>query len=262
MRAVLALLALCGVAHADRWSRLQRLQGNAWLHYELSWVHDVDDTHGAPRATDLILAGARLHGFVGEGANIGYHAGIDLEGGATIHGAGFAYDVALFPIGIGVRLGETNVIAIGTGIEAMGAMHTLDDAVLIPVEAVAELGGGRARILARARAAWVTGAPSRHDGAPSLAFADELEATLGVRLGHHYDDYDFPTGNGYFAGATYRELLGTRFVGLVIGYSIDLGTQRHFLDKEKREEEERRERQRRQRRRRPIRSRTNDAVPL
>ena len=85
----------------------------------------------------------------------------------------------------------------------------------------------------RARAAWVAGAPSRHDGAPSLAFADELDATLGVRLGHHYDDYGFPTGNGYFAGATYRELLGTRFVGVVVGYSIDLASKRHFVDRER-----------------------------
>ena len=227
------LVALAGVAHADRWSRLQRLQGGAWLHYELSWVHDVDETAGRPRATDLVLAGARLHGFVGEGANVGYHVGLDLEAGGTIHGGGFAYDVALFPIGVGLRFGDSNVVALGAGVEAMGAMHTLDDAVLVPIEAVAELGGGRARVLARARAAWVAGAPGRHDGAPSVAFADELEATLGLRLGHHYDDYGFPTGNGYFAGATYRELLGTRFVGLVIGYSIDLASKRHFVDWER-----------------------------
>ncbi len=234
MRALLVVVALCGSAHADRWSRLQRLQGNAWLHYELSWVHDEHETRGAPPMTDLILAGARLHGFVGEGANVGFHAGIDLEAGATLHGAGFAYDVALFPLGIGVRAGETGVVAIGTGVGFVGATGTLDDAVTLPIEATAELGGGRLRVLGRARVAWVAGAPSRHDGAASVPFADELEATLGLRIGHHYDDYGFPTGNGYFAGATYRELLGTRFVGLVIGYSIDLATKRHFLDAERR----------------------------
>lgn len=228
------LLALASVAHADRWSRLQRLQGGAWLHYELSWVHDVDETAGRPAARDLVLAGARLHGFVGEGANVGYHVGIDLEAGGTLRGGGFAYDVALFPLGVGLRFGDTNVIAIGAGVGALGATGTLDDAVTLPVEVVAELGGGGVRVLARARAAWVAGAPGRHDGAPSIAFADELDATLGLRLGRHYDDYGFPTGNGYFAGATYRELLGTRFVGVVVGYSIDLASKRHFVDDERR----------------------------
>ncbi len=246
MKALAILCALAGVANADRWSRLQRLQGNAWLHYELSWVHDVDETHGQPAMTDLVLAGARLHGFVGEGANVGFHAGFDLEAGGTVRG-GFAYDVALFPLGIGVRAGETGVVAIGTGIGFVGATHTLDDAVTLPLEATVELGGGRLRMLARVRVAWVAGAPSRHDGAPSIAFADELEATLGCRVGRHYNDYDFPTGNGYWAGATYRELLGTRFVGLVIGYSIDMGTRRHFVDDEKRERERQRQEWRRQR---------------
>jgi hypothetical protein len=72
----------------------------------------------------------------------------------------------------------------------------------------------------------VAGAPARHDGAASIAFADELEAMLGVRIGHHYEDYGFPSGNGYFVAAAYRELLGARYLGLTVGYSIDLATPR------------------------------------
>lgn len=220
------VLALGGTAHAG-W---RDVQGGSWLHYELSAIHDVDDEGGAPRAKDLVLAGARLHGFLGAGSTIAYHIGIDLAAGSTIDDAGFAYDVALFPAGVAVRVGRTGVIAFGAGIGAMGAVGTLDDAVTLPLEATIELGGGRLRMLSRVRAAKVLGAEGRQSGARSAPFADELEATLGLRVGHHYEDYGFPSGNGYWVGVTYRELLDARFVGLVLGYSIDGATARHSTD--------------------------------
>ena len=49
-------------------------------------------------------------------------------------------------------------------------------------------------------------------------------ALIALRIGHHYDSHGFPTGNGYFAGIAYRELLGARFLGLTIGYSLDVAT--------------------------------------
>jgi hypothetical protein len=49
---------------------------------------------------------------------------------------------------------------------------------------------------------------------------------LALRIGHHYEDYGYPSGNGYFVGVAYRELLDSRWVGATIGYSIDLGTPR------------------------------------
>lgn len=209
-------------AHAG----IEDAQGVAWMHYELSDWHDVQDT-GLPSTrqpfTDLVLAGARLHGFIGAG-RIGYHAGVDLAAGSTVHGGGFAYDVALLPVGIGVRFGETSFVAFGTGIGAMGAVGTIDDAMLWPLDVTAEVGGGAVRVLARARASYVVGAPGRHDGAPSVSFADELDAELGVRIGAHGHADDFPWGNGYFVGAAYREMAGSRYLGLVIGYSIDVAT--------------------------------------
>ena len=58
------------------------------------------------------------------------------------------------------------------------------------------------------------------------------------------------------AGDVYRELLGTRFVGVVIGYSIDMATRRHFLDEERRRRQE--QRQELQRRGRRIRALNED----
>jgi hypothetical protein len=231
-----------GDAHAQRrWRRLMdRVQGGAWLHYELAGLTVVDedarDARGEggepPGARELVLAGARLHGFLSANASVAYHVGIDLAAGSSIRGAGLAYDVALFPVGVVVRAGETSIIGVSAGVGAIGAVGTIDDAVTLPLEAVAEVGGGRVRLLARARAAYVAGAAARQRGAPSIAFADELDATLGLRVGRAYRDHGFPTANGYFAGAAYRELGGARYLGLTIGYSIDLAMPRRWTDRD------------------------------
>jgi|SRR5690242_11538204 len=224
MRAVVILVLLAGCA---RWGRkygdqARNAQGGAYMHYELTSATKVD-AYDSPR--DLVLAGARLHGFVSLNKTVAYHGGIDLAAGSTLRGAGLAYDVALFPVGAAVRFGRTSFLALGAGIGGLGAMGTLDDAVTFPVEATLEVGASW-RLLARVRTAWVEAAPDRHDGAPSIPFADELEGMLGLRFGHHYEDYGYPSGNGYFIGVTYRELLGDHWVGAAIGYSIDLGTPR------------------------------------
>lgn len=254
---VAAVIAAVGEARAENWRDLMdKVQGGAWLHYELTGLVTVDGARSegggtacgfggsaprqggergaAPEACELVLAGARLHGFLGANASVAYHVGIDLAAGGTFRGGGFAYDVALFPVGVVVRAGATSIVGVGVGVGAMGATGTLDDAVTIPVEAIAEIGRAN-RLLARARFAYVAGAASRQSAAPSIPFADELDATLGVRLGRRYNDHDFPTGNGYFLGAAYRELAGARFLGLVLGYSIDLAMPRRWVDERERE---------------------------
>ncbi len=228
MRALaIALLLAPALAEARPFDEFQ---GCSWLHYELTGLTDIDDTMrgSGTGAEQLVLAGARLHGFVGMNSTVGYHVGFDLALGGTINNRGFAYDVALFPVGVGVRVGRTGVIALGAGFQAIGATSTIDDAIALPLELNIEVGGGRLRLLARGRASYIAGAAGRQSAAPSVPFADELDATVGVRLGHHYEDYGFPSGNGYFLGASYRELAGTRFAGIVIGYSIDMATPRKY----------------------------------
>ncbi len=201
-------------------------EGGAQLHYELQGQRAYDrdamttpDAMTAPR--DLVLAGARLHGFIGN-RWLGYHIGLDLAAGGTIGAGGFAYDVALFPAGVALRFAETSFLTFGVGVGASGATGTLDDAATFPVEARFEIGRG-IRVLGRARATFVAAADGRQDGA---RFADELEAMLALRVGRAYSDWGFPTGNGYFVGAVYREALGAKFAGAVIGYSIDMGSPR------------------------------------
>lgn len=231
--AILLVMLTAGIAEAQPFGDLQ---GGSWLHYELTGLHGVEDTRGEAEAQDLVLAGFRLHGFVGRSSTIGYHAGIDLAAGGSLNAGGFAYDVALFPVGIAARFGRTGVIAFGAGVGASGAVGTLDDAVTLPLELNAELGGGRLRLLVRVRTSYVARADSRQSAAPSIPFADELDATIGLRVGRHYEEWGIPSGNGYFVGAAYRELAGTRFLGLVIGYSIDGATKRKEVSRQRRGE--------------------------
>jgi hypothetical protein len=229
MRAVviIALVTAATRAEARDWDSLaNQIQAGAWAHYEVSDVHAIDDGTMPRTLTDLTLVGFRLHGFVSR-HRLGWHVGIDGAAGATEGRAGFAYDVAFLPIGVGFRWGDTQMIGVGTGIGAMGAVGTLDDAVTFPIEAFAELAlGSHVRILARARMSYLSGAGGRARGSPTIGFADEVDGMLGLRIGHVYREY-LPAGNGYFAGVAYREMLGAKFAGLVIGYSIDLAYPDH-----------------------------------
>lgn len=246
MKALLVLVALTSAASADRWSRaMDRWQGGAWLHYELTGMHATDmDCACVP--DELILAGARLHGFIGANASIAYHLGADIQLGSTVRDAGFAYDLALFPVGVLVRAGKTSVIGFGAGIGGMGAVGTIDDALTVPVEVTAEIGfGRRVRLLTRGRVSYNALSPTRQSGARSIAFADELDAMVGLRIGRYYDDYGFPSGNGYFVGVNYRELAGGQMVGITIGYSIDLAMPRRWVDERDAEYDNRGRRRRR-----------------
>ncbi len=225
VRIALTIIALAaGAADARPFSGIG---GGAQLHYELSTLHDIAHDAAASRPTpqDFVMAGARLHGFVG-GKRFGYHVGLDLAAGQTARPHSFlAYDVAFFPIGLAVRFAETSFITLGAGIGAMGAVGTLNDATTIPLELRFEVGRG-IRVLGRARVSYVNNARDRMDGGVSTSFGDELEASLGLRLGRGYNEWGFPTGDGYFVAANYRESLGARYVGLTLGFSIDMGTYR------------------------------------
>lgn len=220
MKALAILLVLGATADARPFGDIG---GGAQLHYELAGMHDTSRMSEGD-ARDMVLGGFRIHGFVG-GKRFGYHIGAAMAAGSTIRDGGFAYDVSLFPFGLALRFAETSFITLGAGIGANGAVGTLDDAVTFPLEARFEIGRG-IRVLGRARATYLGGAPGRKDGGVSMAMADELEAMIGLRLGRAYTDWGFPTGNGYFVGAQIREQQGARFAGVVIGYSLDMGTKR------------------------------------
>ncbi len=183
MKALVIVMLLAAPASAERWDQIaDRIQGGGYLHDELSGGTRIDDAMAISRADQLVLAGVRMGGFIGAGATIGYHLALDLFAGSTLGARGFAYDVAFYPLGIAARFGKTSVIAFGTGIGGSGAVGTLEDGAIVPVQATLELGKG-IRVLGRARVTYVLGAGSRQSAAPSIPFGDEFDAMLGIRLG-------------------------------------------------------------------------------
>lgn len=202
------------------------VRGGALLHYDVTYVNqralDGERPPGAGHA--LTLAGFRLRGFLGHRLPIGYLVGLDLHAGSTSP-RGFAYQADLYLAGAGLRLGRVAMLGLGTGVGASGAVGTLDDAVALPLDAFVEVAlGDHLRVLGRAHAAWLGAAPARDRGARSAPWTDELDASLALRVGDRYQDFGFPTGNGYFLGVAYREAQGARFLGVTLGYSVDLGT--------------------------------------
>lgn len=206
MRSLAVLVALTAAADAT-----PLVEGAAQLHYELTSLHDVDHPAGEPASPqDLILAAARLHGFVGK-RHVAYHVGLDLAAGQTARPHSWlAYDVVLYPVGLAVRFGTTSFLSVGGGIGAQGALHTLDDALTFPVEARLELGRAD-RVLARARVTFMSQTMRER----------ELEGMLGVRLGHAYRGWGTQSGDGYFVGVSTRSAGGSRFIGVTVGFAID-----------------------------------------
>ena len=133
--------------------------GAAWLHYRLSYEHRAAPDPPTPAGTGLALAGVELDGLLGR--RLAYLVGVDLAAGATIP-AGFAYQVALRPVGLAVRLGATGAVGVSVGVGASGAVGTLDDGVEFPAVLAVELPlGDRLRLIGRGRVVWLAAAPAR-----------------------------------------------------------------------------------------------------
>jgi hypothetical protein len=228
MRSVLVVLALAGVARAGGDvpdlavpARSAQFAFTLLEHFaDMRPVTAVPIVAPDPAITQLGLVGMRFSFMAGD-REISEHISFDAAIGGQVgrHG-GFAYDTAVLPLGIGLRLGPDSFLALDTGLAAMGATGSLDDAVLVPIQLELEY-GLTYHLIVRARDSFVFGADGRRDGAPSLPIGDELEAMVGVRVGKS-DNPSVPMG--YFIGVAYKEMLDTRYIGLSLGYALG-GTQ-------------------------------------
>ena len=222
-RVAIILVLACGIAGDAGADPLDRFQGAASLEYDAGYLHTFDRAVADKGLDGIGLAGPRLRGQLGSSL-VGYRVGVDLRAGATAPG-GFAYDVDLYLLGLGLRLGRWSRFGVTAGFGASGATGTLDDAIQIPVEAMLEVAlGRRIRVIARGRIAWVGQADARDAGMSALPWGDELEASFAIRVGNRWTDYGFPVGNGYYLGVNYREAEDTKMIGAVIGHSLDAGT--------------------------------------
>src|SRR6185312_12743285 len=134
MRSLLIVIALAGVAHADGVSGSSEGSFTLLQHFaDQRPVTAVPIVAPDPTITQLGLLGARF-GLMPSDPMVAEHIAFDFAIGGQIgrHG-GFAYDVALMPLGLGIHLGDDSFLALDTGVAAMGATGSLDDAILVPI---------------------------------------------------------------------------------------------------------------------------------
>lgn len=146
------------------------------------------------------------------GATLAYNIGLDLDAGASAEGA--VYNAELWPLGLGVRIGDSGMIALGGGFGVGGAGGgVLPTAFQVPVElrAHGQLGPVRAT-------AWAVARETPFDDGRDL----ELEGSLAVGWGRQ-DRYwrDASAGYGPFVAVTARRLTDDD-VSLAISVGLEL----------------------------------------
>ena len=174
---------------------------------------------GRRRAT-LVLAGARLHGFIG-GKRSAITSASTSRPAARSTTAASPTTSRCFRSASRVRFGETSFITLGARRRcerARPARSTMRRRFRSRRRFEV---GARPFACSVARARRNLG---RGEGAQSGRRARRSPTSsrrmLGVRLGHRYNDYGFPTGNGYFVGRDVPASCSvTRFAGAIIGYS-------------------------------------------
>lgn len=218
----LAAFAAPSIAAAQRaeYARPDELRGELPHHLDVSLRLGYTRVVESGRAGSFANAGAfslRTRALVGR--TVAWCGGLDGEvGGAD---AGFAYGVTAYLLGGGVRWGRGNALCLtgGAGLGAVG--DAVPFAGRFPVELSVTQQLGPVRLLAWAHAAWVLGDDRRRDGSTTLPFADEAEVGISVRLGKQHQYWSSTSaGAGPSLGVVYREFMGARAVGVVLGLDL------------------------------------------
>ncbi|MCA9679029.1 MAG: hypothetical protein H6709_24570 [Kofleriaceae bacterium] len=217
---VAACLAGCG-AGSLRHVRDWKFAGA--LAYDLEARAPLADDDPATTAPydGAVEVGLRLRAGGGPG-HAGYGVGVDLHAGATLPG-GFAWGVGVLPAGVIGPLGDRGVWGVVGGVGLSGITGRLDPALSVPVEAFASLRlASRVGVALWLQPSWVVAGADRYDGATTVDVFDEVRAGLSLRVGRRYHRWGFGSGNGYHVGVTWTEQVDTRFVGLLLGYDLDV----------------------------------------
>lgn len=211
--ALLVLVTLVEPARGNDW----RITGD--LELDLRYTRFGQPEVDQERA-DSLLAGFGIAGFAGR-KTIGYAMAFDIRFGAGMNG-GFAYNVALHPLGVGVVLAHAVRFSTTIGIGTQGLTGHIPAALRWPVRATLHLELGRRLHLAGwAQATFISAADSRQSGSESTPFGDELSAGGYLRVGKGGREYGSSEwGNGYLVGAAYQEMLGDRQLMVIVGYGI------------------------------------------
>lgn len=153
------------------------------------------------------------------GKSVSYCTGVDGELGPT--STGLLYELELYPIGAALSLSEDGFVSLCGGVGLSGVRGSIPFGWQFPIELSGEWQFGKIRGLGWIRTRWIAGEDSRQDGSDLAGFADELDLTVGVRLGRNSRYWSKVTaGHGLFVGINYREQGTANFGGIVIGLSM------------------------------------------
>lgn len=166
----------------------------------------------------------RDHGFVEirigglYGGTLAYAAAVSVAVGGALDG-GFVSRDELFPLGVGLRVGDLGYLALlgGVGVDAASAIGA---ALRLPVELRVELDlADEVRLLMASRLAWLFGHDVLDAGARDLDGIDEGEVMLGVRIGSRTSR----GSSGYYGAVTASERQGARYLGVLVGVAVSAG---------------------------------------
>jgi hypothetical protein len=155
------------------------------------------------------------------GPTFSYLLGLDGSiGGAD---TGFVYELEAHLVGAAVRW-DVGMVGLSAAIGLGGVTSSVPVGAQIPIELFIDTGLGPVRILASIALRFVLGRESRVSGAPLLDFADEVSASLFVRIGEERRYWgNTVAGAGPAIGVVYRERMDGRMIGVVLALALSGG---------------------------------------
>ena len=213
--AVVMLLAGCTALR-----RMTGFRAGGTLAYDVGYRRAVAET---PPAEGVITGSAKVRAF-GAPGRAGYAFGVDLAAGAS-HPRGLAWRAAMYPVGLGTRLGRHGLAGVVAGLGGSGITGRVPASLELPVEAFTTVRlGGRTAVSLWLQPAWLPFSDTRSGGAPDVGFTDELRAGLTFRAGRARHRHGTHSGAGYHLGVLFTEESGARYVGVTVGYDLDVVT--------------------------------------
>lgn len=159
------------------------------------------------------------------GGRWAYGIGLDLELGAA-KPLGLTGAAHLYPFGLGTAILPTGMIALFSGFGTSGATGSLAAGFELVEELRVEVPlARRARLSLAARATFQVTQEQRER---ADRFADEYRLGAYLHWGKLYGGRDVVYDSGPFFGVEHQQLMGTDFLGVVVGTQIDTAVLRAF----------------------------------
>ena len=222
LHCVVAVIAVATTA-APATAQPKNLSAGASLHVDLRYAttRDLPDN----QVNHIVTAGASFRGLVRRGwlayaLGFDYHFGTDVAPNAD---GNFAYEVHVYPLGVGTNLGKFGFLGAVVGAGFGGVRGRVPFAGQFPVEVFLELDlGSWVRFAGWGRSTWLAGADARQAGSDAAPLGDEMQVGATLRLGKRLREWKLSEGGGYYIGATYAQQIEAEFLGVVFGYSINM----------------------------------------